>query len=134
MLTELNIKNGLLSPKYDIYNDTYTVTITKEVEKLDIEYKTDNENISVVINGNANLQADKKIVSITVANGEVTKNIHLNVFVEDVETTGNLKNYFTSLEIKRKEETPSFVAPLIASSCFLLIIIIFSILFHKKRN
>ena len=37
-------------------------------------------------------------------------------------------------DINIVEEIPNYVAPLIGSSCFLIILILFSILFHKRKK
>lgn len=133
MLTNLEIKNGVMTPKYDIYNETYTVTIDSVVTELDIYYELSNEDIKVTITGNENITSDKG-VGIIVNNGVEEKIIKLNVIKENIETTSELKSYFTSLEVKKESEIPEYIAPLIGSVCFLVIVITFSILFHKKKK
>ncbi len=133
MLTNLEINNGILSPKFDIYNDTYTVTIDKDIKKLDISYQLVNDNISVIINNNENLEEEKQ-VSIILRENDITKTITLNVIHDLSESSAGLTEYFKALEIKKREEISPYVAPIIGVSCFLIILIAFSILFHKKRN
>lgn len=133
MLTNLEIKNGVMTPKYDIYNDTYTVTIKEDVTQLDIYYETTSEAVIVTVAGNENIVNDKG-VGIIISNGIEEKIIKLNVIKEGVESASGLKNYFTSLEVEKKEVMPEYIAPLIGGSCFLLIIITFSLLFHKKKK
>ena len=133
MLTNLEIKNGVMTPKYDIYNDTYTVSINNDVTELDINYEVVSNEVDVTITGNENITSDKGI-GIIVSDGIEEKIIKLNVIKEDIEVTTGLKNYFTSLEIQKKEEIPEYIAPLIGVSCFLIIVITFSCLFHKKKK
>jgi len=133
MLINLEIKNGVMTPKYDIYNDTYTVTIDNDVTELDIYYEVASENIKVSTSGNENITSDKG-VGIIVSDGKEEKIIKLNVIKEGSETTSDLKNYFTSLDVRKKEQVPEHIAPLIGVSCFLIIVITFSILFHKKKK
>lgn len=134
MITNLEIKNGELTPKFDIYNDNYSVTIDESVTSLDISYEVDNKNVSVIINGNENLCEDDKVVSLTIADGNIMKDISLSINCDLTKSTLGLQNYFESLEIKREEKIPSYVAPTIASICFFVIVISFSILFHKKKK
>ena len=133
MLTNLEIKNGVMTPKFDIYNDTYTVAIEEDVTELDICYETANEEVKVTIAGNENIK-ERKGVGIIISNGTEEKIIKLNVIKEGIESASGLKDYFTSLEVQKKEIMPEYIAPLIGASCFLLIIIIFSIIFHKKKK
>ena len=57
-MESLEILNGKLSPKYDKYNDIYTVSISSDINELEIKYST-NENEMVNIYGNTNLQEGK---------------------------------------------------------------------------
>ena len=134
MLTNLEIKNGVLSPKFDIYNDIYTVTIESRIDALDISYEVDESNISIAVDGNENLSMGKKIVSIIVQDESITKNIILNIVRSDVESTVGLQNYFESLEVKKQEKMSEYIGPMIGVICFLIIAITFAILFHKKRK
>ena len=122
-----------MTPKFDIYNDTYTVTIEEDVTELDIYYEAANEEVKVTIAGNENIK-ERKGVGIIISNGLEEKIIKLNVIKEGTESVSGLKDYFTSLEVQKKEIMPEYIAPLIGASCFLLIIITFSIIFHKKKK
>lgn len=135
MLTYLEIKNGAMTPFYDIYNDNYTVTIKKDVEYLKFDYILNEKTVSITVNGNSNL-SDGSIVSLLLSDGEKTRTILLNIIKENSEQTSELKNYFTSLEVKKNETIPEFIPPLIGGLCFMVIAITFSILFHKghKKN
>ena len=133
MLTNLVINNGILSPKYDIYNNIYTVTIKEDVKMLDICYDI-SENVSIEIVNNNNLDIEEKVVSLNIKDNDVNKIIYLNVIHENTQSTIGLQNYFKDLEIKKNKEISPYVAPLIGVSCFLIIVIVFSILFHKRRN
>jgi len=133
MLTNLEIKNGIMTPKYDIYNDTYTVKIEDDVTELDIYYETINNEVSVTVTGNENIINDKGI-GVIVSDGKEERIIKLNVIKESSEATIGLKNYFTSLEVKKEEAMPDYIPSLIGGVCFLVIVITFSCLFHKKKK
>lgn len=134
MLTNLEIKNGVLTPDFDIYNDVYSVFIEENVDVLDIIYELDENNISIQISGNENLNEGKKIVNIFVEDETIKKNIVLNIVRSNTKSTIGLQNYFDVLEIKKQEKMPEYIGPLIGAGCFLLIAITFTILFHKKRK
>lgn len=133
MFNSFDVLNGQMTPKYDEYNNTYSVKIAEDINFLDLKYDLKKEDTSITIVGNENLR-DKSEVQIKLNNGESIRTIILKVIKTDTKTTSDLKNYFTSLEINKKAEMPGFIAPLIASSCFLIIIIVFSILFHKRKK
>lgn len=133
MLTNLEIKNGVMTPKYDIYNDNYTVTIKDDVTTLDIYYELASDNVEISIAGNENIYSDKGI-GITLIDGINQRLIKLNVIKEDTETAATLKDYFTSLEVNKTKEMADFIPPLIGGTCFLIIIVIFSLLFHKRKK
>lgn len=133
MFNSFDVLNGQMTPKYDEYNNTYSVKIAEDINFLDLKYDLKKEDTSITIVGNENLR-DKSEVQIKLNNGESIRTIILKVIKTDTKTTSDLKNYFTSLEINKKSEMPGFIAPLIASSCFLIIIIVFSILFHKRKK
>jgi len=133
VLKNLEIKNGIMTPKYDEYIDTYTVTIEKDVNELDIYYEVINDSALVTITGNENITCDKGIGVLISAN-EDKRLIKLNVIKENVNEASGLKNYFTALEVSKKEEVNEYMAPLIGGACFLLNLITFSILFHRKKK
>lgn len=134
MLLDLQITNGVISPKYDIYNDIYTVSVLDDVTSLDIIYDLTSDNVLVEITNNHDLNLNDKVVNLKVSDGVTTRNIYLNVIHENAELTTGLQEYFDALEIRKKEETSMYVAPLIGASCFLILLIVFSILFHKKKK
>ena len=64
MLEELKVLNGELSPKYDKYNNVYTVKINNEEKKLDFVFKED-ENYQISVYGNNNLKSgENKIIIV----------------------------------------------------------------------
>jgi len=133
MLTSLEITNGIITPKYDIYNDYYTVTINNGIDSLNINYNIE-DNVLIRVINNYNLDKEEKVVSIDLREGENIRTIYLNVIHEKSSNVSELKDYFVSLETKKNETMPEYIAPLIGSSCFLILIIVFSILFRKKKK
>ncbi|MEG0977528.1 MAG: hypothetical protein RSF02_03130, partial [Bacilli bacterium] len=68
MLQSLEILNGELSPKYDIYNNIYSVKVEKNITSLEINYVI-NETDTINIIGNNNFTDGENIVLIEVFNG-----------------------------------------------------------------
>jgi len=51
MLENLEIKNGEMTPRFDPYNNIYSVKITDDITKLEIEYlKKDNIEVNIIGN------------------------------------------------------------------------------------
>ena len=67
LINELKITNGEISPKYDKYNNYYSVTIPESINTLEFTYNFDNTNYEVKITNNENL-AQNKLVYVTIYN------------------------------------------------------------------
>lgn len=126
MLYKLDVLNGSLNNLFvsDVYE--YEVVVDSDTTFLDLEYETC-DNCTVTIYGNENLVGGENHVLIEVYDEKVIT-YTLKVNKEMIEKT------FESLEdVPVKNEMISkLLAPGIGSICFLLIIICFSIIFHKK--
>lgn len=132
MLKKLTILNGELSIKFNSLNTRYTVNMTTNEEELKLEYEIDEkDNISIY---NNHLENDKTEVVITVYNDEESMSYYLEVYPKKEEQVTEVEDYFASLEVKSEEKMPEYVAPLIAVTCFLLILFLFAILFKKKKK
>ena len=79
MLKTIEIKNGVMTPKYDLYNDYYTVTIEEHINKLDIYYELE-KNVSVNILGNENITDEISQVTINLNSGEVRLFLFIGIF------------------------------------------------------
>ena len=132
MLHNLQILNGELSPDFEETNNTYTVSVTSDVASLKLIYTIDEEAV-VEIKGNDNLGAGENMVLIEVTNenNELTT-YSLLVTKEKAVTASSLIE--PSIPVEVKKELPTYVAPLIACICFVLILISFALIFHKKKN
>ena len=132
MLEKLEILNGELSVRFDPLNTRYTVNMTTDEEELNLELKTDEENEISVFNNH--IAKDKTEVVITVYNEKEMMSYYLEVYQLKSEQTTENKDYFSSLEIKSDSKIPGYTAPLIAGICFLIILLIFTFLFKKKKK
>ena len=132
MLKELEILNGDISLKFDPLNTKYTVFVNKNEPKLELKYKIE-ETDNVLVEGN-NLVNNYNEVMITVFNDEKSMEYYLYVYKNDKNVFEIDTSYFNKLETEANKEISSYAVPTIASTCFLIIIIVFAILFHKKKK
>ena len=132
MLKELEILNGEMSLVFDPLNSKYTVFVADNVNELEIEYKL-KENANIVIEGNYNLTDGSEVV-ITVSDGMDSVIYLFNVYKnKDEKVSENISN-ITLLDVNSKKEVSEYAGPGIASTCFVLILFLFVLLFHKKRS
>ena len=130
MLLDLEILNGVMSLKFDKYVNTYTVEVDNNVEKLEFNYKVEDNSQVDVIN-NENINDGLNYVYIIVTNKNEQNTYTLEVYKEvtkDVISTSNLE---TKLEVEQQvnKNTPY----IIGSICFVVILIIFLIIFHPRK-
>ena len=80
-LQALSITNVNLSPKFDPEKYEYTVGITEDLSSLDIEAKANEENATVEIIGNENLQQGENTITILVSNSETDESATYQITV-----------------------------------------------------
>ncbi len=131
MLNELKVLNGVMTPKFDKYNNVYSVSIEENVTELMLEYKANPEYYVRVV-GNNNLVPGDNVVFIEVTTDEYVNSYQLLVYKEYPESVFNVKELVSELEVKK--EVPEYVAPLIISGGFLIIVMFYLILFKKKKT
>lgn len=132
MLEDLEILNGQMTPKFDKYNDIYTVEIDYNIESLVIDYKLA-ENTNISIYGNEDLKVGENIIYLELVKDDIKKvyTIYANK-KEEVKSSFSEFNSMEKVEVPKK--TPQYVAPLIGASCFLIILITFCLLFAKRKK
>ncbi len=132
MLKKLTLLNGELSVKFDPLNTRYTVNMKTSDESLELAYETeDTDQVSVF---NNHIKEGKNEIVITVYNDEEMMSYYLEVYQNTSSTVLNSEDYFASLEVKSNQDLPEYVAPMIASICFLIILLSFTFLFKKKKK
>ena len=132
MLKELNILNGELSLEFDPLNTKYTVKVKENILSLDIDYKISND-CQIAIIGN-NLVDNYTEVIVTVYNDKEILNYYLFVYKDLSNQVSNNLDELISLDTPVNQEVSSYAVPVISSICFLTILIVFTILFHKKKK
>ena len=131
MLNDLEIINGELSPEFDCLNNIYSVTIPENVDELVMDYSvTDGYIINVI--DNKDLASGENEVYIQVIKDEEINTYTLLVYKESSEPVFNYDYNLDTVEVE--EELPEYVAPLIGGSCFLIILIVFLLLFKKRKS
>lgn len=130
VLLDLEILNGVMSLKFDKYVNTYTVEVDNSVEKLQFNYKVEDEFQVDVIN-NENINEGLNYVYIIVTNKNEQNTYTLEVYKEvtkDVISTSNLE---TKLEVEQQvnKNTPYIIGTI----CIVIILIFFLIIFHPRK-
>lgn len=130
-IESLTIKNGELSIPFDPLNNEYTVILDGDIDVLELEYKVE-KNITVSVMDNEDLQ-NNSVVTIALSEEKNTIEYHLQILKEEEQEVENvfLEQKTVSMEINIMNEYKNYIIP---SVCFLLILIVFKILFHKKRK
>ncbi len=131
MLEELIVLNGELSPKYDKYNNKYTVKINENVFKLLFEYVKDSE-VEITVYGNNNLKEGENYIVLLVKKGDQKEYIYLNAVKEKDEKVIETFNTTTPLEVANS--MPIYGGYLIATSCFLIIVLLYLVMFKRKKK
>lgn len=131
MLNDLEIINGELSPEFDCLNNIYSVTISENVDELVMDYSVTDGYIVNVID-NKDLASGENEVYIQVIKDEEINTYTLLVYKESSEPVFNYDYNLDTVEVE--EELPEYVAPLIGGSCFLIILIVFLLLFKKRKS
>jgi len=131
VLLDLKILNGDMPLKFDKYVNNYTVEIKEDVTKLEIEYKCNNDD-SVNITNNDNLDFGINYVFIEVVSKE-EKNVYvLEVYKKRTENVFN--EIKIEPEIKSEEKMPDYIPIGLIVGGFLIILLTFRLLFHKKKS
>lgn len=131
MLEDLVILNGELSPEFDIYNDIYSVSIDESVDQLVIDYQV-SEGCMLNIIDNEDLSAGENEVYLQVIDGELVSTYTLLVYKESSKPVINYDYLLEPVEVK--SETPTYAGALIVGASLVILVIVFYILFHKKKN
>ena len=132
MLKDLKVLNGILDLNFDKYIYEYTVEVDSNVDSLDLEYTLEDEyNIDI---RNNNLVDGENIVYLDVYSVDYTYTYTLYVYKNSDKTSSKIDEYKKKLEVINNEKIEIYKVNILCISVFLLIVIIFSILFHKKRK
>ena len=127
MLDSLNVLNGKMTPKFDKYNNIYSVVVESNINSLVMDYTTIGDCI-IDIQDNFGFKNGENIVLIK-ANCDEDKSIYkLIVFKKENEIK-------KEIVYEKKEEyvMPEYIVPSIIAGASLIIILLFIIIFKKRK-
>ncbi len=132
MLKDLKILNGNLELAFNEYTYEYTVVVEKDIKELEFEYKLEDDCYIKILNNE--LKDGENIVYLNVYNldSEITYTFY--VYKDGMAEVNGIDNYMKSLEVSTKEEVELYKVQILTVSVFLILIIIFSIMFRRKRR
>lgn len=130
LIDTLEVTNGEITPKYDKYNNYYSITISENTKSLEFNYTFDNEKYEVKITNNENL-VENKMVYVTIYDKETAEqNTYIfKVYIEDTMSTLEAEDTINALEIKTEDNTN--YAPVVGATCFSLIIFVYYLIFLR---
>ena len=129
MLKDLEILNGEMSLKFDPLNTIYTITLNDDANNLEFNYDI-GANDTLNVYGN-NLEEGLNEVVLTVYNKKEQTSYYLYVLKKEPSLVNNIEDTKVNLEITPKTIN-TYAAPLIGVSCFLFILLFFTLLFRKN--
>lgn len=127
-MNNLEVLNGEMALKYDKNIDTYSIKVSSDVDALEIKYELDDTS-TLNVYGNTLLSPGENKVILACKNNDDIRYITLVVNKEKALKTTSLNVDYSN----EKKVLPSFTIPLIASICFVLILITYYLLFKKKK-
>lgn len=131
MLIDLKITNGTLELKYNEYTYEYTVTVDNDINNLEFSYKLQDD-CYVEIRNNE-LSNYENIVYLDVYNIDELITYTFYVYKENSNEANSIENFKESLEISLNKDIEEYKVQILSISIFLIIIIIFSLMFKRKK-
>ena len=132
IINDIKISNGEITPKFDKYNNYYSVTIDKSISSLSIECNYNEEKFDIEISNNENL-INNKLVYVTIFDRDtLEQNTYIfKIYVDDIEDkVVNIEDDSKDLKVDSKKESYNY-APLVGTICFVLIIFVYYFMFLR---
>lgn len=131
-IDNLEINNFELSPKFDKYNNTYSVNVDENTTKLIIDYSLEDPKAEVEILNNELIIEEESIVYINVTNKEVKQTYKIIVNKNKEQNVASIDNTQLDLSVEKKYNL-KLVLTAIIIGWLLIVYIAKKILFpHKK--
>lgn len=131
MLKDLKILNGNLELVFNEYTYEYTVTVDSNTTSLEFSYNLDADCYLNIRNNNLNNL--ENIVYLDVYNIDKSQTYTFYVYKENSETVSEINKFVSSLEVSKKEELSLYKVQILTVSIFLIIVILYSIIFKRKK-
>ena len=134
VIENIKVNNGVISPKFNKYNNYYSATISDDTNKLDLDITYDDSVYDIEIINNNNLKQNM-LVYVNIFNKEtLERNSYiLKIYIEnkDYNVASINEDELSSLEINKPEEKKKEVAPFVGAGCFVLILLVYYIMFLR---
>lgn len=132
MIKDLLILNGELELKFNEYTYEYTVLVKDGIKELVFSYELNNGTYANIRNNDLSNEGEN-IVYLDVYDNTNTITYTFYVYKENTKTVTGIQEYISRLELKKEEDLNMLHVELLVVSCVILIIMVFSIIFHKKK-
>ncbi len=130
MLKDLKVLNGNLELAFNEYNYIYTIEVEENVLKLEMDFKYEDGVVIEVVDND--LKYNDNIVYVKASKDNKEDVYVLYVHKNIVSETSGIDIYKESLEVK-EEKVDLYKVQILSVSIFLLLVIIFCLLFKKKK-
>lgn len=131
MLEDLKILNGDLELEFNEYTYEYTVVVKEDITSLKFDYILNNDCYINIRNNNINNEENIVYVDVYNIDSQITYTFY--VYREDSKMVNGIDNFVSSLEISNNEEIALYKVQILTCSMFLVIVIIFSVIFKRKK-
>ena len=132
MIKDLLILNGELELKFNEYTYEYTVLVKDGIKELVFSYELNNGTYANIRNNDLSNEGEN-IVYLDVYDNTNTITYTFYVYKENTKTVTGIQEYISRLELKKEEDLNMLHVEILVVSCVILIIMVFSIIFHKKK-
>ena len=128
-LQNISIEGYEISPKFDKYNNIYTLIIEDDIDNLEVSAIAEKEDSIITIEGNNALGEGENNILIKITN-ETAENIYqIIVTIENFDT----ESAFLEYQEKKIEETPVKEVKMLLIMCGGAILLTYRILFIRKH-
>lgn len=132
-LSSLSVSDYNLSPSFDKYNNTYSVTVDQNVTKLNIDYTLEDESSEVEILDNELITEENHTVTIKVTNNKESQIYKILVNKLEDQTVGSFTQDNIDLSISNKRNM-KLVLGIIISLWIIAVLLIRRIMFGRLKK
>jgi len=131
MLEDLKVLNGNLELKYNEYTYEYTVTVEENINNLELEYILEDDCYIEIRNNELNFGENTVYIDVYNIDEKITYTLY--VYKENSNVVNGIDDYKKTLEIVTTNEVALYKVQLLSIGIFLIIIIVFSLIFRRKK-
>lgn len=131
MIHDLQILNGTLELNFNEYTYFYTVTVPDNVSSLEFSYKLADDTYVEIKNND--LVEEENTVTLEVYNVNDAVTYTFLVYKNKIEDVSGIDNYMKSLEVESIDTLNLYKVQILAISIFLMLVLLFTFIFHRKK-